>query len=349
MIGFTDRESLTARLTGWRTRVPAGLVDAAMHASTARVATNIERSKRRTHGNRRWLVVAIIAIAVFAANGAATYFVPLYANALGHVPGAGTLLQWTGLSANDVTVLYASSEHDGIRLTVSAGYTDENRTLLTVEVYGPGNRPGVFETWSLTDQFGRAYTDGGGDFAVANQPDGGTPDYLDYAPITGPAAVVGARLTLRAETWSTICACNSATDPDTIRVPGVWQVTFVLQRHSAARIRLTPGSVAGLRYTFPSVTITNSKLVEIHVEGDGPAVTAMYFSGAADLAIPAPILLDSQGRTVARTLLPGRLSTANEEAASSYQVLDYILNPGHYRLVLAGESGSKLVRDLVVP
>jgi hypothetical protein len=347
MIELDARRSLTARLTALRAPVPVGLLPRAISASATPVATVADRAKRRRHVNRRWLVLAL-AIAVFVANGAATYFLPLYANALGHVPGAGALLQWTGLGAGDVTVLYATSEHDGVRLTVSAGYADENRTLLTIEVYGPGKRPGVFETWSLTDQFGHAYTDGGGGFAVANEPDGGTPDYLDYTPITGPAAVVGARLTLRAETWSTICACNSATDPDQVRVSGIWQVTFVLQPHTAARLNLAPGAVTGLRYTFPSVTLTDSKLLEIHVVGDGPAVAAMFFSGAADLAIALPTLLDSQGRPVNRALLPGTLSTANEEAASSYQVLDYFVNPGHYRLVLSGEDGSTLVRDVVV-
>ena len=246
---------------------------------------------------RRRLIVAV-ALAVVVLNGAATYFLPVYANAVGHVPGAAALLQWTGLGANDVTVLYATSEHDGVRLTVSAGYADENRTLLSVEVYGPESRPGVFETYSLTDQFGHSYTDDGGAFAVSDRSDGGTPDYLDYGPITGAAAVVGARLTFRAQDWSTICACNSATDPDTIRVPGEWQVTFVLERHDATHVALSPGTVTGLLYTFPSVTITDFRLVEIHVEGRGPAVTAMFFSGKADLQIPLPTLLASNGHTV---------------------------------------------------
>lgn len=347
MINLEARDSLDARLTAFHSEVPGGLVDRA-RATAAASGVPASRTVRRRRGTRRWLIVAV-ALAVVILNGAATYFLPLYANALGHVPGAAALLQWTGLSANDVTVLYATSEHDGVRLTVSAGYADENRTLLTVEVYGPGNRSGVFETYSLTDQFGHSYTEKSEADAVSNQSDGGTPDYLDYGIITGAAAVVGARLTLRAQDWSTVCACNSATDPNTIRVPGVWQVTFVLEQHDATHLTLPPGGVVGLRYTFPSVTITNSRLVEIHVEGRGPAVTAMFFSGKADLEIPLPTLLDANGHVVTRMLLPGNFLTANEQAATAYQVLDYTLSPGRYRLVLSGEDGSSLVRVVIVP
>ena len=344
MIAPEALESWNRRLRELKGPVPDGLVERA-RAAAARPVTPIARTARRHHVRTGWVIVAV-AIVALVANGAAVYFLPSYASALGHVPGAGALLKWSGLSGTDVSVLYSTSEHDGVRLTVTAGYADGDRTLLTVEVYGPGARPGTFDSFSLTDQFGKSYVDGGSALAVTNSSDGGTPDYLEFAPISGPAAAVGARLTLQAENWSTICGCNSATNPRTVRIAGTWRVTFVLQRQPAAVVRWPSGAVDGLWYTFPSVTITSGKLVEIHVDAQGPVLPASIFSAPGVPAIQAPKLLDSLGRAIEETRLPGVSLTSGGDNQS--QVLDYILRPGQYRLFVYGLHGSSLERELIV-
>lgn len=344
MIAPEAVESWGRRLRELKGPVPDGLAERAQ-AAAARPVTPIARTARRHHVRTRWMIAAV-AIVALVANGAAIYFLPSYASALGHVPGAGALLKWSGLSGADVSVLYSTSEHDGVRLTVTAGYADENQTLLTVEVYGPRATPGTFDSFSLTDQFGKTYVDGHSALAVTNLSDGGTPDYLEFAPISGPAAGVGARLTLEAENWSSICACNSATNPQTASVAGTWRVTFVLQPQPATVVRWASGAVDGLRYTFPSVTITDGKVVEIHVDAQGPVLPAGIFSGPGVPAIQAPQLLDSHGRAVEETRLPGISLTS--EGDNQSQVLDYILRPGQYRLFVYGLDGSSLEREFVV-
>jgi hypothetical protein len=291
------------------------------------------------------LLIGVIAMVL---NGIAVYFLPAYAYALGQVPGAGALVRWSGLSANDIDVIYATAAHNGVRLSVTAGFADENHTLLTIEVYGPRSSPGAFDSLTLTDQFGHSYAEQGFQaFAVTNLSDGGTPDYFDFSGITGPAAVVGARLTLTATNWRTACACDAATDPNIVTVPGTWQVTFVITPRAPVFIRWAPATVDGLRYSFPSVSITDSKLVEIVMDAQGAILPASIFSGPGDPPeVPAPQLEDADGRPVKETVVPWTsLHSANDFQS---QDLDYVLQPGTYRLTVYGLHGSSVERELIV-
>jgi hypothetical protein len=273
-------------------------------------------------------------------NGIALYFLPSYAIALGKIPGASTLLGWSGLGASDVSVLYATTKHDGVGLTVTAGFAGDSATVLAIEVAGPGASPGSFASVSLTDQFGHSYSPSAESDAVTNLPDGATPDLLTFAALTGPAATVGARLTLQASDWSSICACD---DSGAQQISGTWLVTFVLVRHPAHEIAWAPVTLDGVAYTFPSVTVTGGRLLQVQVNGAGQAVDAMP---RGTITIASPRLEDSAGRALTPTRVPGVWYRATDEHESFF--FDYILRPGRYSLFVYGPDGSSAERDLVV-
>ena len=156
-----------------------------------------------------------------------------------------------------MSILYATTQHNSVGLTVTAGFAGDSATVLTIEVSGPHATPGTFNTVSLTDQFGHVYPETTSGDSVANLPDGATPDVLTFAPLTGAAAFAGARLTLHADDWASICACH---DSGAQQITGAWQVTFVLERHPGHRLTWGPATIDGVTYTFPDVTITGNTL-----------------------------------------------------------------------------------------
>jgi hypothetical protein len=332
-------ESLTGRLNQLKPQAPAGLVTRARSAAVASPAPDGLRARRQRRLRNR-LLLTVAAIAVIAANGAAAYFLPSYAIALGKIPGAGTLLGWSGLSASDVSVLYATTQHNGVGLAVTAGFAGDSATVLTIEVSGPHAIPGTFNAVSLTDQFGHAYPETTSGDSVANLPDGATPDVLTFAPLTGPAAFAGARLTLQADDWASICACR---DSGAQQITGAWQVTFVLERHPGHQLTWGRATMDGVTYTFPDVTITGNTLVQLQIDGTGPAVEAMV---NRDLTIPAPQLEDSRGHVVAVTRVPEVTYHATNDRESFF--LTYIVRAGRYRLFVYGADGSSVERDFVV-
>ena len=95
------------------------------------------------------LVIAAVA------NSGAMYFVAAYADAAGHLPGLGYFLRWSGLAAEDLTQIDATSDHDGVRLHVSAASADENATVVILDYQGPAGAAdiGGFESLTLHDQF----------------------------------------------------------------------------------------------------------------------------------------------------------------------------------------------------
>ncbi len=115
-------DSWGEQLRALRHPVPAGLVDRARAAAVETVSAHDMRTRRR--GVRASLLVALVAVIALLINGAAVYFLPTYANALGHIPGAGALVKWSGLGVGDVNVIYATAAHGGVRLSVTAAFAD---------------------------------------------------------------------------------------------------------------------------------------------------------------------------------------------------------------------------------
>ncbi len=359
-----DRESLSERL---RKMSPAGTAEVVQRAlaATASAELVVAPTTRRHRLGRRNLLIALAAVVVLL-NGAALYLSPAYAARVAGIPGLGTILGWTGLNAADLTAIDASTEHDGVRVHVSAGYADENQTLIFFEERGPSPRfvGDAFRALSLTDQFGVRY-EGPGVVLVdpvpsAPHPNGGPVALVAQFPsIHGPAAALGARLTLHADGWAPLGG------PD---ISGTWTVPFVLMQHAATPVHWNPAVVAGGVYTFPRVTVTSSTVVHIEWMVRGPAIRAANDAETANLARPpalapgvkswtpplppgfftgpfVPQLLDSKGTSVVPLLHGSATSGGGDEMSGGF---DYALRPGRYQLTVHLQNGSGFGRELTV-
>jgi hypothetical protein len=290
----------------------------------------------------------------------------VYAAALGHLPGVGDFLRWSGLGTADLTTIDVGTDHDGVGLHVSAGYADENRTVLILDFHGPKNGSGPaiggFEDLSLTDQFGHTYREGVSGWGIKGQPEPvsgqDVPGYATFDPMTGPAAVVGGRFTLTGHQFD----LGSDAHGRLLSMQGAWQVSFILELHPATHVHWTPATVAGTSYTFDHVTVTGASLVEIGWRATGPAVRAANLaSKAANLApaAPKPVdpfqfirpfmphLVDAAGHEVAQTGALGNAGGSSDDWVDG--TLDYLLEPGQYRFVLRTSAGFGFDRDLSVP
>lgn len=376
------RESLSQRLTALRRPLPESLtafrgttvtdLDAQVVAG-ADGTPYVRSLRRRGHPRRRAAVVAAAATAVVALNTGAMYFAPVYADSLRHVPGLGRLLEASGMAPQDFTEVDVATEHDGVRVHVSAGYADENQTILVLEFSGPGSGHGGFNRMTLTDQFGRVYAATWGAWGARQDgTDGGgpVPGIATFAPISGAAATVGARLTL---TMQDFMRSMPGSSHRTV-VRGDWRVGFVLERHPALHLHLAAGGVTGATYVFDKATLTHgagvagTALVEIDWHVDGAAVrTAMAEDEAQYRASVAagpgmhqpstpprdfigpfvPTLLDARGNAVAATPVFG--FSLGGDSTHIWGRLSYFLAPGSYRLVMHDASGGPdLVRELTI-
>ena len=153
-----------------------------------------------------WLVaVAVAALALLViANSAAAYYAPSYGQALAQVPVVGginaKLLDFYGVTTQNVTAVNDSSTSSGHTVHLVAAYADGLRIVVYLDVDGRGltGNPkafgrhegdygvGIEDGFSLTDQFGHSYKLAG--------PGGG--NLFQFEPLVWPASKVGARLTL---------------------------------------------------------------------------------------------------------------------------------------------------------
>jgi hypothetical protein len=99
----------------------------------------------------------------------------------------------------------------------------------------------------------------------------------------------------------------------------------------------------GVAYTFPNVTLTGNRLVQIQVDGIGPAIEAML---KRQLTIAMPQLEDSRGHVVTVTRVPEITYEATNDHESFF--LNYIVGAGRYRLLVYGADGSEVERDFAV-
>ncbi|MDQ2959946.1 MAG: DUF4179 domain-containing protein [Candidatus Dormibacteraeota bacterium] len=347
--------SLTGRLYGLRSPLPSGLIN------RSRAAAVNTRSGQHPRGPWRWRSALVALAILIGLNGAASYFVPVYAGALAHLPGVGDFLRWSDLSPGDLATIDVATEHDGVRLHVSAGYADANHTVLVLDFRGPsagGRGVGGFDAMSLSDQFGHTYAAEAGGFGIKSQPAPSAgqdvPGYATFQPITGLAASLGARLTLSAEQFDMSTLTGQPTS-----IKGSWQVSFVLERRPPVYVDWQGASIRGATYTFSHVTVTDGSLVEIGWTARGPAVAAAnaaYEAAASGATDPRqfwvpflPILVDSSSRPV-----PESVGVGGDAGGGSLDHMsgtsDYQLKPGRYRFVLLSPTGGYLfARDLSIP
>jgi hypothetical protein len=396
-------DSLSARLRGCAGPAPVGVVAGALNAvagarddaphaleslhermTALSVATPADLPRRALAGQRsvvhslrhprRRVLVAMSGFVVVALNVPALYLVPVYADAVGHLPGVSAFLQWTGLGASDVSTIDAGTEHDGVRVHVSAGYADENHTMLILDYRALSSTGGFvnFGTMTLTDQFGHAYAPRQSGFGEKGKPGAKSdtvPGYASFEPITGAAAGVGARLTLHV---AGLHAMPAVPGPGGVDIPGSWDVTFTLQRHPAVHLQWAAATLPGATYSFSSVTVTGSTHVEIAWEASGPAVEtanansfAMHRTGQPTpggvATAPAPPqtdpmsplrplipeLTDPHGNVVTGTVeLAGPVLTMVGDRISG--VASYSLKPGVYHFVVDATSEAGFSRELVI-
>ncbi|MGH7721292.1 MAG: DUF4179 domain-containing protein [Candidatus Dormibacteria bacterium] len=351
-------DTLVVRLQGLSRPAPVELVARARAAALGGDGSK-DRVIVRRRRTRRGIIAAVVTFLV-AGNVAASYLVPVYAGVIGNVPGVGSILSMSGISGADVTTINSSDEHDGVRMTVVDGYADENGTILTLSTTRAGSPAGASQNWSLTDQFGHTYQAGQASFGDKSgnhkTPDGATPGFVSFAPITGAAAATGARLTLHMTDWIEFPVSAAAVGAPGTVVRGTWSVTFVLIRHPAVHLSLRAATVGGLEYTFPSTTVTDSRLVQIQWSARGPAVAAALAASTASVppgSAPAalqqidPQLVDATGHVVAPApYFEGWFLSVKGDMESG--VLNYALTPGKYRLVVRAADGSGFERDLTI-
>jgi hypothetical protein len=278
-----------------------------------------------------------------------------------HLPGVADFLRWSGLSQGVLTIIDVGTDHDGVGLHVNAGYADDNVTVLVLDEHGPkrgsGRAIGGFEALSLTDQFGHTYAGGAG-WGIKSQPQPlsgqRVPGWATFDRITGPAAVVGARLTLAGHQFDLGSDAHGLTS-----IKSTWQVTFALERRPTTHVQWASASITGATYSFNHVTITGGTRVHIGWTAQGAAVAA---ANAAETPVDGrsqpgdcintfqPVLLDStrRGAAVAPPLdaRAGRLSTEDYVSGT----LEYVVQPGRYRFVLLTPPGGHgFERDLLIP
>jgi hypothetical protein len=241
-----------------RTLVPAVLASAA-------------RDRRRTP----WGSIRIIAGAVvllLAAATAASYFAPRFGTALADAPilGAVTqpLLRDAGLVnvSGNVTALSSTSASDGIQVQLVGGYADGIRTVLLLKVT-PAGRDVVTQAAELTDQFGQQYAQMG---SYADASTGLTA--LEFAPVTGPASELGARLTLRVSQLTSLAGAD---------INGDWRLSGTISLDETRAFPLPSRATLGAStIVFTSgVASPNSIEVRFAIDGLSPAQIASTEAG----------------------------------------------------------------------
>ena len=208
-------------------------------------------------------VLVTVPLVAFLLTGAASYFAPIFAQALADAPIAGSisglLLRQFGLTGvpHRVSVFGDKVTSAGYTAELVAGYADAGRTILFVRLDPPARVLNRFGEVTLSDQFGRTY------FMVGMTSDTATGENaMLFKPIDGLAATVGARLHLE----FTSIEEGPVTRPRTIA--GRWALTATLAVDEGRDLAL-PGAMqlGEARLEFTRVrALPVGLLVEFKVE-----------------------------------------------------------------------------------
>lgn len=228
---------LGSRLRAIDVPVPSGL-------GARVVATESSPPPRTRHLPRRAALAAAALAGVLVANAAALYMVPLYSEAAANTPIAGPLLKAVGLGPSDGTTPIGSvAEAAGRRVTLVEGTADAHRTVLLFTL--PENEMIPVNAISVKDQFGHEYAtsfteiyahavlsqDWNGDLTPPSELSALRPGQMGLVlpPVTGEAARVGARLTIRIDQLAAATGPTSPNEPPWSRpVHGPWSLTASL-------------------------------------------------------------------------------------------------------------------------
>lgn len=252
------------------------------------------------HPTRRLAFVAAGVAGILIANAAALYMAPAYSLALAKAPVAGgasqALLAAAGLSASDgTTPIGSTASVDGKRVILSQATVDAQRTVLFFDV--PNGYIIDPRQITVSDQFGHRLTDGPffeaysgavmgwSGIQVSPTTDGGSDMpvsrdirkdqlVLILPAVTGEAAKVGARLTVRIDEL----APTGAARPTQGKAPwgkpisGPWTLNANLVVQSASPLPVPgPATVDGTTWTLSSVSQAGG-ILEVKGSVSGPEV-----------------------------------------------------------------------------
>jgi len=327
------RSPLARRLATLEIPVPSELVPRVMAA---------RRPAARVGGvrlvSRLSAAVALVALAF----GGASYFAPRFGQALADAPvlgdATGPLLRSVGLAglAGRVTTFSGAAVSSGYRVELIGGYADAIRTIVLLRVQ-PADRSVLLSNATgvtLTDQFGHRLELKGG---AADEQTG--QEILEFEPISGPAASLGARLTLQAATLTAFGATR-----DGLR--GDWQLraTIALDE-SRALTPPAPGRLGTMTVTFTKVTATATALeVRLQVQGGGPGALSRVIPDAVkghpafSMQLWAPDGTQAQALTSQVDDASGLVDTVWARSAA-----------GVYRLVVTDQGIGTIERTIDIP
>ena len=332
-------DNLAQRLVTLEPRVdPAAL--------TARLLGE-QRSRPLAHYRRRFARIAFAAVLlVIIATGGASYYAPVFAQAMADAPIAGGLTGWmlrqAGLAGvpHRVTAMADTSSSAGYSVELVGGYADPGRTILFLRS-SPAARVvssiGVGPKFVLADQFGQTYRMTS---AVQNSSSG--ENTFTFEPLRWPASALGARLRL---SFNTI---QEGVPPTSPYVTGRWELAATLAMDEGSVLtRPADGAIGEMSLSFVRVVATASALL----------VDLDLTPGTLDLNRVAPsagkggnaftvTLLSDAGRE--QTLLQSSGSSTGS-ATQRRRWIWLLEKSGRYELRISYEGVGSLTREIGVP
>ncbi len=284
---------------------------------------------------------AAVALLVLAL-GATSYFAPRFGQALADAPvlgsATGPLLRSVGLASlgGRVTAFSSAALSSSHRVELIGGYADGIRTILLLRVE-PADRSVLLTNGvgvTLTDQFGhRLALKGGAADARTGQ------EILEFEPVTGPAAPLGARLTLQV---TTLTAFGSPRD----RLQGDWQLhaTIALDESTAVAAPL-PGRLGTMTVTFTKLTATATALeVRLQVQGAGSGELSRVIPDAVKGHPAFSVQLWAPDGTQAQ-----ELARQVDESSGSVDTVWARSATGVYRLIATDQGVGTIERTIDIP
>jgi hypothetical protein len=171
----------------------------------------------------RLRVLVMVPLVLLLLSSAASYYAPVFAQALADAPIAGSIsglmLRQFGLAGmpHRVSVFGDKATSAGYTAELVGGYADAGRTILFVRIDPPARVLPTFGNIALSDQFGRTYPMIGLTSDVTTGENA-----ILFVPIDGLAARVGARLRL------VFGSMEEGIPPSSRTITGHWQLNATL-------------------------------------------------------------------------------------------------------------------------
>lgn len=367
----SDSDGLLAtRLAALNIPVPATLIPRTLAAGDS----GMQPARKR---RRPVIATAVAVAALIAGNLGASYLSPRYAQALASAPGAGVLtgpiLREAGLATANPETLDVQATASGYTIRLFGAYADSVRTTIFIQILAPDGREAPDGTVpafnaTLTDQFGNVY----------HMMNGFGMPVLHFQPLTGSAAALGARLTLRIDTVDSPAspATGSGTAvPTTARsttITGPWNLPFSVTSTGGQNLALPPPVRLGdTTYTFTALR-TTSTLLEVTWTITGGAMARQQQMAEqmgsqlrdgdtlpADLAskqrasydeIATSRLIDSEGNTVEPIYGYGQIMKQDGKTANMSQDAWFpVTSHGHYQFEVDNVATGQNARTIDIP